>query len=89
MKSEIHLTKRKEAHISKIKGLEKELDPIMIGTSSALFTDETTPWIPTNLTNDEQFAVVDDIPVPDKHAQTLTASKMKLTAEEVKWLNLE
>ena len=51
---------RKEI-IMKIKGLEKELAPIMVGTSSALFTDETTPWIPTNLTKDEQFAVVDEL----------------------------
>lgn len=40
----------------KIKGLDKELAPIVIGTSSALFTDETTPWIPTNLSKEEQFA---------------------------------
>lgn len=45
----------------KIKGLEKELAPIMVGTSSALFTDETTPWIPTNLSKEEQFAVVDEL----------------------------
>lgn len=45
----------------KIQGLEKELAPIMVGTSSALFTDETTPWIPTNLTREEQFAVVDEL----------------------------
>ena len=25
------------------------------------FTDETTPWIPTNLTKEEQFAVVDEL----------------------------
>ncbi|MBQ7147876.1 MAG: aldo/keto reductase [Pseudobutyrivibrio sp.] len=45
----------------KIKGLDKELAPIVIGTSSALFTDETTPWIPTNLSKEEQFAVVDEL----------------------------
>ena len=45
----------------KIKGLEKELAPIMIGTSSALFSDETTPWIPTNLSKEEQFTVIDEL----------------------------
>ena len=45
----------------KIKGLEKELAPIMVGTSSALFTDETTPWISTNLSKEEQFAVIDEL----------------------------
>lgn len=45
----------------KIKGLNVEVGPIMIGTSSALFTDDTTPWIPTNLTQEEQFAVVDEL----------------------------
>ena len=45
----------------KIKGLEKELAPIMIGTSSALFTDEMTPWIHTDLTKEEQFAVIDEL----------------------------
>lgn len=45
----------------KIKGLEKECAPIMIGTSSALFTDETTPWIVTNLTKEEQFAAIDKL----------------------------
>lgn len=45
----------------KIKGLSKELPPIMIGTSSELFTDEMTPWIPTNLTKQEQFAIIDEI----------------------------
>ncbi len=30
----------------RIQGLEKEMAPIMIGTSPALFSDETTPWIP-------------------------------------------
>ena len=32
-----------------IEGLDANLAPIMVGTSSALFTDETTPWVPTNL----------------------------------------
>lgn len=45
----------------KIKGLNVEVGPIMVGTSSALFTDDTTPWIPTNLTQEEQFAVVDEL----------------------------
>ncbi len=45
----------------KIKGLNKELAPIMIGTSSPLFTDETTPWIRTNLTREGQFEVVDKL----------------------------
>ena len=45
----------------KIKGLKKEIAPIVIGTSSALFTDETTPWIHTDLTRQEQFAVVDKL----------------------------
>lgn len=44
-----------------IKGLEKECTSIMVGTSSALFTDETTPWIKTNLTKEEQFAVIDKL----------------------------
>lgn len=43
----------------KIKGLNKEIPPIVIGTSSPLFTDEMTPWIPTNLTQEQQFEVVD------------------------------
>lgn len=45
----------------KIEGLNVELAPIMIGTSSALFTDETTPWIHTDLTQAEQFAVIDEL----------------------------
>lgn len=45
----------------KIQGLSKELAPIMIGTSSALFADETTPWIPTTLTKEEQFLVIDEL----------------------------
>ena len=45
----------------KLNGLDKELAPVMVGTSSALFTDETTPWIPTNLTQEEQFAVIDEL----------------------------
>lgn len=45
----------------KIKGLDKELAPIMVGTSSALFTDETTPWIHTDLTKEEQFAIIDEL----------------------------
>lgn len=45
----------------KIKGLNVEVGPIMIGTSSALFTDDTTPWIPTNLTQEEQFAIIDEL----------------------------
>lgn len=48
-------------NIQKIQGLDAELAPIMIGTSSALFTDSTTPWIPTNLSEEEQFAVVDKL----------------------------
>ena len=39
----------------KIEGLKIELAPIMIGTSSALFTDETTPWIHADLTQAEQY----------------------------------
>ncbi len=45
----------------KIQGLNVKVGPIMIGTSSALFTDDTTPWIPTNLTQEEQFAIVDEL----------------------------
>ena len=45
----------------KIKGLNKELPPIMIGTSSPLFTDESTPWIRTDLTREGQFAVIDQL----------------------------
>lgn len=45
----------------KIKGLNTEFAPIMVGTSSAIFTDETTPWIPTNLTKEEQFTVIDEL----------------------------
>ncbi|MCD7868617.1 MAG: aldo/keto reductase [Clostridiales bacterium] len=45
----------------KIKGLNADLAPIMIGTSSALFTDENTPWIPTNLSREEQFSVIDEL----------------------------
>jgi aryl-alcohol dehydrogenase-like predicted oxidoreductase len=45
----------------KLKGLDAELDPIMIGTSSSLFTDSSTPWIPTTLTPEEQFAAIDEI----------------------------
>lgn len=45
----------------KIKGLNAELAPIMVGTSSALFTDQTTPWIPTDLTEDEQFTAIDQL----------------------------
>jgi len=45
----------------KINGLKKELPPILVGTSSALFTDEMTPWIPTDLTKDEQFAAIDKL----------------------------
>lgn len=45
----------------KIQGLNVEVGPIMIGTSYALFTDDTTPWIPTNLTQEEQFAVIDEL----------------------------
>ena len=45
----------------KIQGLEKELAPIMIGTSSAIFTDEMSPWIPTDLSKEEQFAVIDEL----------------------------
>ena len=45
----------------KIKGLKKELPPILVGTSSALFTDEMTPWILTDLTKDEQFAAIDKL----------------------------
>lgn len=45
----------------KIEGLNAELAPIMVGTSSALFSDETTPWIPTSLTKEEQFAVIDQL----------------------------
>lgn len=41
--------------IMKIEGLKIELAPIMIGTSSALFTDETTPWIHADLTQAEQY----------------------------------
>ena len=44
-----------------IQGLKKELPPILIGTSSALFTDEMTPWIPTDLTREEQFAAIDKL----------------------------
>lgn len=44
-----------------IQGLKKELPPILIGTSSALFTDEMTPWIPTDLTRDEQFQAIDKL----------------------------
>ena len=44
-----------------IKGLNKEVAPIMVGTSSALFTDETTPWIRTDMTKEEQFAAVDEL----------------------------
>lgn len=65
----------------KIKGLEKELAPIMVGTSSALFTDETTPWIPTNLTREEQFAVVDELWDMEKtrweHIWTQESGQMK------------
>lgn len=45
----------------RIKGLNAELAPIMIGTSSAIFTDETTPWIHTTMTQEEQFAVIDEL----------------------------
>lgn len=45
----------------KIQGVEKDLAPIMIGTSSAVFTDEMTPWIPTNLSREEQFSVIDEL----------------------------
>jgi len=45
----------------KINGLDAELAPIVVGTSSALFTDETTPWIHTDLTQDEQFAAIDEL----------------------------
>lgn len=45
----------------KINGLNKELPPILIGTSSALFTDEMTPWIPTDLTKDQQFEAIDKL----------------------------
>ena len=44
-----------------IQGLNAALAPIMVGTSSALFTDSTTPWIRTNLSEKEQFAVVDEL----------------------------
>ena len=45
----------------KINGLKKELAPVVIGTSSALFTDEMTPWIPTDLTKDQQFEAIDKL----------------------------
>ena len=45
----------------KIKGLKKELAPVVIGTSSALFTDEMTPWIPTDLTKEQQFEAIDKL----------------------------
>lgn len=45
----------------KIQGLDAELSPIMVGTSSALFSDETTPWIPTDLSKDQQFAIIDQL----------------------------
>ena len=45
----------------KINGLKKELPPILVGTSSGLFTDEMSPWIPTDLTREEQFAAIDQI----------------------------
>lgn len=45
----------------KLQGLDKELPPIVVGTSSALFTDETTPWIHTEMTLEERFAVVDEL----------------------------
>lgn len=45
----------------KIKGLNKELAPIVIGTSSPLFTDEMTPWIKTDLTREQQFEVIDKL----------------------------
>ena len=44
-----------------IPGLSAPLPPIVVGTSSALFTDETTPWIPSNLSPDERFAVLDEL----------------------------
>ena len=44
-----------------IQGLKKELPPILVGTSSALFSDEMTPWIPTDLTKEEQFAAIDKL----------------------------
>ena len=45
----------------KIKGLDKEISTVVIGTSSALFTDETTPWIPTDMTREQQFEAVDKL----------------------------
>ena len=47
--------------IMTIQGLKKELPPILVGTSSALFTDEMTPWIPTDLTKEEQFDAIDKL----------------------------
>lgn len=48
-------------NIQRIQGLDAELPPIVIGTSSAIFSDSTTPWIPTDLSEEEQFAVIDEL----------------------------
>jgi len=45
----------------KVIGLDKDISRIIVGTSSALFTDETTPWIPTTLSKEEQFKVIDEL----------------------------
>ncbi len=45
----------------KLEGLTVDFAPIVVGTSSALFTDETTPWIHTDLTKEEQFSVIDKL----------------------------
>lgn len=45
----------------KVQGLDKELASIMVGTSSALFTDETTPWIRTDMTIEERFKIIDEL----------------------------
>lgn len=55
------MNESKGLNAMKIPGLDKELAPIMIGTSSALFTDEMTPWIHTDLTKEEQFQVIDEL----------------------------
>ena len=44
-----------------IQGLNKNLAPIVIGTSSALFADETTPWLQAGLSKEEQFSAIDQL----------------------------
>ena len=60
----------------------------MIGTSSALFTDETTPWIPTDLTREGQFDAIDKLWDLGLNCFDCAAGYGEHVLGDVRWLRL-